>query len=261
MLQNDTNIKLNKLIKSDSSVDVNLQDQTTKPIVAYFSLVENETTLNVDSAIDDRTITVTDPTGFTAGKYISLFSVPDNRFMLAVVVSVLGSVVTLDTPLDFAFPTGTFATVGIRNMNQNGSVTPVIFGLRNTEEAIGATFDITRIMFSCLTATACDYSLFGDLTALAKGLVLRKKDGIYQNIFNAKTNGELANLMYDFEILQATNPVQGQDGFKGRLTFAGQNKMGVAIRLAPGEDLQLIIQDDLTGLTRLEIIAEGHEVE
>ena len=44
------------------------------------------------------------------------------------------------------------------------------------------------------------------------------------------------------------------------MTFSGQDKLGVALRLNPGEDLQLIIQDDLRGLTSIEILAEGHEV-
>lgn len=30
--------------------------------------------------------------------------------------------------------------------------------------------------------------------------------------------------------------------------------------LAPGEDLQLIVQDDLSGLELFEIVCEGHEV-
>jgi hypothetical protein len=145
-------------------------------------------------------------------------------------------------------------------MNVNGSVTPVIYGLRNTEEAIGKSFDITRVMFKCLTNNNLDLSQFGDIVGgLTRGIVFRKKDGIYQNIFNAKTNGDLKNLMYDFDIQVAVQ--QQQDGFTGRLTFAGANRMGVAIRLAPGEDIQMIIQDDLSTIVKFQVIAEGHEVE
>ena len=90
---------------------------------------------------------------------------------------------------------------------------------------------------------------------------MRKVDGEQRNIFNAKTNGELANLMYDFDIEAATNPQQGQDGFTGRMTFGGQSKMGVVIRLGQGEDLQMLIQDNLSSLEILEIICEGHIVD
>jgi hypothetical protein len=238
--------------------DVNIQDQTSRVIVGYMSNETAATTLATLGAIDDTSFDVADATGFAVGQYLSIFSVADNRFYLAEVIGVLGVTITVDTPLDFAFPIGSFVTVGNRNMNVNGSVTPVVYGLRNTEETIGTTFDITRIIFTCLTLSAPDLAKFGDLAALTKGIVFRKKDGVYQNVFNAKTNADLKNIMYDFQIQLAAGAAQ--DGFTGRLTFAGQNKMGVAIRLEPGEDIQLIVQDDLTGLTNFSIIAEGHEV-
>ena len=65
--------------------------------------------------------------------------------------------------------------------------------------------------------------------------------------------------MFDFDIETAQG--NQQDGFTGRMTFAGANKMGVVIRLNPGEDIQLIVQDDLTSLEGLFIICQGHTVE
>lgn len=242
--------------------DVSIQDQTTPIIIASFSKEEAATTLSVLGVINLRTITVTSPTGFAAGKYLSIFSVVDNRFFLGLIISVVGSVVTLDTPLDFAFPVGSFVTCGTRNMNVNGSVTPVIFGVRNTDEQIGSEFDITRIILHCETTAAIDLSKFGDIVGgITNGIVMRKVDGVQRNVFNAKTNGELKSLMYDFDITSAINPAQGQNGFTGRLTFGGQEKLGVVIRLKQGEDLQIVIQDDLSGLELLEIICEGHTVE
>jgi hypothetical protein len=117
-------------------------------------------------------------------------------------------------------------------------------------------------MFHCHTTGAVDLSKFGDIAGgITNGIVMRKVDGTYRNIFNVKTNGEMAGIMFDFDILSAQNVNQGQNGFNGRLTFAGQSKVGVTIRLAPGEDLQLLVRDDLTDLDLLEIVAEGHEVE
>lgn len=243
------------------SQDVNIQDQHSAAIIAYFSLLEEETLLTNTVAIGDFDITVDVVTGIQVGEYVSIFNVAANRFYLGVILSISVNTLTMDTPMDFAFPSGSFVTSGKRNMNVNGSVTPVVFGLRNTETAIGATFDITRLMFTCLTSTAVDLSKFGDIVGgLTRGIVIRSKDGIFQNIFNAKTNGELANFMFDFEVISATNPAQGQHGFFGRMTFAGQSRIGVTLRLEPGEDLQIIIQDDLTTLLDFKIIAEGHEV-
>lgn len=64
--------------------------------------------------------------------------------------------------------------------------------------------------------------------------------------------------MFDFDIQSAIG--QQQDGFTGRLTFGGQSKMGVVIRLNQGEDLQMLVQDDLSTLDSLSIICEGHTV-
>jgi hypothetical protein len=36
--------------------------------------------------------------------------------------------------------------------------------------------------------------------------------------------------------------------------------MGVAIRLGPGEDLEVLIQDDISSLVKFHLIAEGHVV-
>lgn len=256
----DELLLLFNLVGALRSNDVSIQDQTTPLIIASMSKEVAATTLAGIGAIDDLTINVTSSTGFVIGQYLSIFNIAANRFYLASVLGIASNIISLDTPLDFAFPVGSFVTVGDRNMNTDGSTTPVVYGLRNTEEAIGSTFDITRIIISCLASSTIDLSMFGNIAGgLANGIVLRKVDGVQRNIFNAKTNAELKNLMFDFEI-QAAQGAQ-QDGFNGRMTFAGQNKMGVTIRIKPGEDLQLINPDNLTTLQALTIICEGHIVE
>lgn len=226
---------------------------TSPLIIAKLSTVEQETTLAVNGAIDDRTITVTDGTGFAPGKYLSLFNVAANRFYVGYIIGVAAEVITLDTPLDFAFTSGTFVTSGSTNLAVNGSVTPVTFALRNTDQVIGTSAHLARIIFKGITASLGVLTEFGDLPGLTNGIVLRKKDGVYRNIFNAKTNGELKQIMYDFDLIPAANPAP--DGFSGRFTFT---KLGPFIELAPGEDIELIIQDDLTGLTEFEVMLEGH---
>lgn len=247
--------------ETSSSQDVNIQDQHTSVIVAYFSNeIASSTIATNPTVIGDLSFNVADATGILADHYLSIFNVVANRFYLATILDVTDDTITVDTPLDFAYPIGSFVTAGEINLNINGSSTPVIYGLRNTEEAIGSAFDITKVIFTCLTDTAVDLSKFGDIVALTNGLVLRKKDDDYMNVFNVKTNGDLANIM-DFEPQSATNPAQGQDGFISNMTFAGQEKIGVTIRLEPGEDIQIIIQDNLTALTSFSVIAEGHIVE
>lgn len=245
--------------------DVALQDQTTPVVIANFNEVHNSTTLSVVTAFGDYTITVADATGFVVGDYLIMFSPDDKRFYFGHVLNVAALVITLDTPIDFAFPVGAFVDATLDDMSVNGSVTPRVFGLRGLGVAPGVDLkvDITRVIFQCITTSAVDLSLFANLVALTNGLVLRHRDGAIntQNIFNVKTNAEIAGIMYDFTVYAQTNPVQGVDGFVSRLTFGSQGKIGVVVRLPVGEDLELIVQDDLSTLTSFKIVAEGHIVD
>jgi hypothetical protein len=148
-------------------------------------------------------------------------------------------------------------------MAVDGSVTPQVFGLRGTGAPPGVdiSFDLVRIVITLLTTNATAYDLFGDITALTKGVLFRVRNGKYKNIFNVKTNGEWAGLMYDMSVADAVNPQQGQNGWIGRMTFGGPSKMGVVIRLPIGEDVEFIIQDNLSTLEKFEVVAEGHIVE
>jgi len=241
--------------------DVTLQDQDTPKIIVKFNQVHNSTTLVATGAINDTSIIIDDATGFVVGSYLSLFHPASVRFMVCEVVSIASApTIDIDTPLDFAFPSGTFLDAGITNMAVDGSTTPQVFGLRGTGSPPGVelTADITRIIFECETVGAVNLSTFGDIAGgLAKGLVLRKRDGIYNNIFNVKTNGRIEGICYDFREHSASNPAQGQNGFTARLTWSGQEKMGAVERLKLGEDLEFINQDDLQTIISLTVTAEG----
>jgi hypothetical protein len=250
-------------VESSGGVPINIQDQTTRPIIAKFNQVQNSTTLQSDAVKGAYTIDVADTTGFVDGRYIILFSPTAARYTFCNQIGApSGNIITVDCPLEFAFPSGTSVDVAITDMSVNGSSTPQTFGLRGTGAPPGVDIevDITRIIFKCIAATAVDLTKFGDLAKLTRGLLLRKRNNITENVFNVKDNGEIAGIAYDWNPEASTNPVQGVDGFYARLTFAGQEKIGVAIRLPLGDDLELIIQDNLAALTLLEVTAEGHIV-
>jgi hypothetical protein len=243
--------------------DVTIQDQSTPLVIAKFSKTSNQTTLSAPTSIGDTTVTLTDVTGAVDGKYITLFNPTEERFTLLTQVGApSGNIVTVDTPLDFAYPAGTFVDIGDTNLAVDGSVTTQVFGLRGggTPEGVALDFDVTRLIITCLTTTAPQLNQFGNIARLIKGLVCRRRDGVYSNIFNVKDNIEIAGILYDFQLLSAVG--SGQDGFWARITFAGQSKMGVTQRLGVGEDMEILVQDALnTGtpnITLLEIVAEGH---
>ncbi len=261
-------VRIIEPLESNGAIPVNIQDQHTPVIIAKFSQTHDSTTLASPTVIDDRTINITNASGFTIGDYITLFNPTAVRFYLATAIGVSGNIITLDTPLDFNYSAGTFVDAGITNMAVDGSVTPQIFGLRGggAPEGVELSFDVTRLIFTMVTTDVIDFTTFGDLAKLDNGLVLRKRDGEYNNIFNVKSNRELANIMFDFVAIEATNPSQGQNGIISRLTFGGQNKIGVTQRLDTGDDLEFIIQDALddiqagSQIITFEVIAEGHIV-
>lgn len=246
-------------------LDVNIQDQVTPPVDFFFTQIKGApTTVGVVTVIDTYDVTVASAAGCSVGDYVGIFNADnpsDNRAYFGTILSINVDTVTLDTPLDFAFQIGdTFACFSRDISDANGSVTPEIFKI---EVGSGATqsIDINRLMISFLTDGAVNLASFGDLTELTRGCVLRRVNGYINNIWNVKSNGEIANLSFDYTPFTALNPAQGQDGAKFRYTLNGQDKHGVAVRLNPGDSLELIIQDDLTALQQFRIIAEGHFVD
>ena len=238
-------------------IDATIQSSTSPLYVVKFSNITAETTTTSLGALDDYSINVTSAAGFVVGQYLTLYNLTNNRVFFATVLAINTLVITLDRPLDFAFPIGSDVTVGSTNMNVNGSVTPQIFGVRNPGITdIPLVVDISRIMLSSLTASEPQLSDFGDITGgLDRGIQLRRVDGTYQNIANFKTNMEIKEAVFDLEI--QTVAKNSQDGITGRFTF---EKLGQVVRIGAGEDLQVVIQDDLTSLTTFTMLAEGSEV-
>jgi hypothetical protein len=251
-------------LEPDGSIPVTMQDQHTPAIISPLFRTLATTTLSDPFPVEATEIFVTSGTGIVVGSHLVLTDPTSGAFHICDATAVDGLVIGIDTPLAFPFTAGSNIEVGTHNIGlANGTPgSPVLYHARVSTGA-PISFDVTRVMFLAETTGVGDLSQFGDLTALANGIVLRKNngDGTFQSIFNAKSNGDMKGMMFDFDILSATNPQQGQNGFAGRLTFAGQNKMGVTIRLEPGTDLELLVQDNLTGLETFRIIAEGSVVQ
>ena len=244
-------------IPAGGSTDVNVQDQTTDVVDLKLCNHLNTISLAVNASLDDTVITLTAGHSIVAGDTICLKE--GTRFYQAQALSVAVNDITVDQPLDFAFTTSASGYRGSADMNVDGSTTPVIFKI---EPPDGVKWDIVRFILVLRDATAMDDGKFGGLTALTNGIVIRKINGTWKNIFNAKTNGDFGLRNFDATYIDDTLGPSGEYGFRTRRTFGGQNKNGVVIRL-DGEDdsFQLIVQDDLTGLTFMEAVAQGHVVD
>jgi hypothetical protein len=245
-------------VSGSGGLDVNIQDQTTPSFDLYFTQATGvPTTLSQDTGLDSYTIVVNDVTNFVVGTFVGVFS-GTGRFYWGEVIGVNGNTLTMDRPTDFNFLTGSNVLPTTKNLNVDGSVTPQIFSIQ--AGSTGLEIDITRIILSIVCTNPIELNLFGDQPALTRGIQLRKIDGTYRNYLNAKTNYEIGIHTYDIKIFEQVKQ-NDVNALIARSTFAGQSKRGVTVRIGAGEELQLIVQDDLTGIIAMLAMAQGHEVD
>ena len=264
VIPNDYSYPITTLV--GQKVDVSIQDQHTTPIDFYFLQINGVPT-TLDGAITTvnpttfvYTFDVTDATNFAVGNYAGIFQDAEaERFFFAEILNVAGTTITVDTPIDFNYDDGVTVASFDRNINVNGAVTPQIFQVEVGPSSISEV-DLNRQLWQMKTDTAVQLDEFGDLTRLTNGCVLRivRADGTINNIWNIKDNAQMSLHSYDVTFYTALG--QGQDGLSCRMTYNGQDKRGVTIRLAPGDKLQFVVQDDLTDLDEFFLMMHGHFV-
>lgn len=250
--------------RTEGAIDVAIQDQHSPMVNVPLNRVTATTALASPVSMADSTdngISVVSGAGASPGKFISIANIAENRYFTGRVVSVNINELELDCHPGYHYPvSGTLVSFGDTNLAVNGAVTTQIFSLRASDPGLPVTIDLYRILFICITATPVDLSTFGDIAGgLAYGMCLRKKniDGTYDHIANFKTNADLAGSMFDWDPYEAINPAQGVDGFAARFTFA---KLGVAVRVEKGEDIELLVQDAQETITSLVGRLQGHVV-
>jgi hypothetical protein len=180
------------------------------------------------------------------GRVINTFNIPGTNLYD----------IEVDTRIPYPFPAGSpYLFTYITNMNLNGALATIYFKLPNIFQV---PINVTRIIPHMTDKEAMDDDKFGGLPALTRGVTLRKalNDGTYINYWNVHNNGEFRELSYDVTYVPASPA--GNVGFGCRITYAGQHKHGVAIEMLPGEVMEMVIQDDLTGLESFTCMFEGH---
>lgn len=247
-------------LESNGAIPINVQDQTTKPMDALFSQALSNFTLAADTGISTVTTLVYDfeasgGHGISPNDELLLLDTVANRVLQCVALSVAVDTITIDRPIDHVFPSATtLGRIVTTNMNVDGSVTPQIFSVR----AGAIPTDYVRLLLNATNNQAMDYSLFCGRAALDRGLVFRIVNSFQKTVFNFKTDGDIGQFAYD--IKYADRAPSGQFGMATRLTFGGQDKHGVVLRISGDDVLQWVVQDDLTSLITLRVAGEGHEI-
>ncbi len=245
---------------SRGNTNVVLNDQFTPSL--DFSFIQAKgvfTTVAVQVAIDDMDIEVANATGISIGDYLGVFCPVAARFYFGTVLGIAVNVLTMDTPFDFAYLVGDNVVNFTRDMNVNGNVTPQTFVISGAGPTADVAIDIYNIRINIVDNSAMDDTKFGSRAALSKGLVLRVNNGITTNMFNVKTNGEIATLAATSNYPEKVPA--GVFVFRARYAVAGWDGHGVSVRLNPGDTLEAIIQDDLSDQDVFRMIAQGHIVD
>lgn len=243
---------------TNGGLDVNIQDQHTRALDLYFVRADGApTTLASPAVVDQYELTLASAAGFVDAAYVGVVDGSGGFYFATQLGAPAANVITLDSLIDQAYVVGSVVLNLTRDMNVDGSVSPQTFQIG----PIGTTIeiDIVRIMGVMFGSTAMDDGEFGDLPALTRGCVLRVTNGVKTNNWNVKSNGELALIGFDF--MYPDTPPAGQNSARFRITYGGQTKHGVTVRLMASETLEFIIQDDLTGMQGFNMMAQGHVVE
>lgn len=249
--------------RGTKALGVFVQDQTSPVLTLPFLQERASVTLASDVAIDDRVINLVGGHGTLVGEVIELAVTGTNQFMQAEVLAVNVNAVTLDQPANVIYTVaGSIVLRSTPQMLVDGSVTPQVFSIVPLPGQVG---DMVRIIIALEGSDGMDFSTFGSENPLINGCVVRVKnsDGTFKNLFNFKANAGLIGQGFDYAFLQ--NIGNNLRGFASRITWGGQSKHGVVIRLdgSIGEELQIVIQDDLTSGSNVEfrVQAQGHEVQ
>jgi hypothetical protein len=241
-------------------VDVNLQDQHSEVVDTFFLESISPFTLASDTVAStvstlEYDFEATAGHGLIVGSELILLDIIADHESYMCVQAVDVNTITVDRPMDSVYPAATtLCQIVNSEMAVDGSATERIFTVRSGVQPT----DIVRLVLTILDGSAMDDGKFGGITALTRGFNLRVIDGVQENIFNLKSNGEIKQFCYD--VNYSSKAAQGSYGLSARMSFGGQSKHGVTIRLSGSDRLQWIVQDDLTGLTSLRVSAQGHKV-
>ena len=241
------------------------QDPKEPTIIIHASKAHKFTTSTADLSMNDKVVNVTDASTCIAGDSLKVITPSAGRFYAGHIVSVSTNDITVDSPFDFAHPSGASVVCAKENMAVDGSSTPQIFSLRAADPngKVPITVHVTRVILTGICTSATSLDKFGNITALTHGLMFRRRNnGTSFNIFNIKNGSDLEGLGYDYRATIATQPQDNVDGFIARITFAGPSKMGTVLEVGPNQDLEWWVQDNLASgpndITSLVVTFEGH---
>jgi len=247
------------IYSNNGGLNVFVKDRSSSPEITYLAKAKGFTTLTASASINDRQVNVVDASSIVINDYIVIFNYTQGAFYQGRAINTATSPILLDNPLDIDLEIGDIVGIATTELGVDGSITPQTFVFRGDQaNPIDFTVAVTRLIITMELSSSGSLDLFGNISPLTNGIVLRTFiDGKYHNIFNAKTNRDLKNYGYDLEFIDQKGVTP--DSVSCRITFNGDDKMGTMLQIGPGDNIELIIQDDLSALS-FNFIMEGYKL-
>lgn len=222
----------------------------------YHQFTGVETTPSIAITEGDTSITVDDATGFIIGSELMIVEGPIQEIGILTVTNVVANVITIDRPIGNPYTTSAEIKEVTTNMAVSGSLaSPEIFEI---QAPITNIWQITRILFSIVDNITPDDGRFGGIVALTNGVSLRATTAAGRTVVfaNWKTNGDMKLDMFD--VTYTDRAPSGQFGVNGRWTFTSAEVIAeLDGDSSPIQKLEMLIQDDLTGLIDFRMRAQG----
>ncbi len=248
-------------IGSNTSLNVNIEDVDNEMVNTLMHKATGTTfTLSGAIAAGDTIINLTSVTGLNVGDHLELSEGDAFQYTLPKVTAINTLAVSLDGPVDVAYTTA--ATVEIVLINMAAAVgslaSPVSFRMQPHATEI---WHITRMLFTMTHKSQATDVLFGSLTGLTNGVVLRSTTNLVgvRTLANWKDNHDIKEDMFDVTYSDKAGPTLF--GTNGRWTFT---TAGSIVRLdgSQSDFIEALIQDNLTAstaeLSKYEIKMQGH---
>lgn len=238
---------------SKGAMNIHVKHVHTRPISSFFHRhVGAVETLTVASAKNANQITVSNAAAWAVDDRLDITNGGDSEPTEPEIIAIAANLITLDRPLNNAWPIGSNVQKIDENMNV---VAPQSF---RVTVPIDESWHVETIILNMVMSTDGDDTKFGDLDRLTNGVVIRSYDGVtdsYYTFTNWKDNSEIA---FNMETQYNPKTGGGKFGFNGIGQILGRTGAVPELRGQEGDYLELLVQDDLSGLFNFRVKLLGH---
>ncbi|MCP4342769.1 MAG: hypothetical protein GY799_28780 [Desulfobulbaceae bacterium] len=241
-------------ISTKGAIDIHDRHVHTKLIGSFYhihvGLVE---TITVATAKNDNQINVSDASNWVVGDQLDIINAGTSEPTEPQIIAIAANLVTLDRPLNFAWPIGT----EVQKISDALNVaTPTSF---KVTVPVNESWHIETIMLTMTINSEGDDTKFGDIDdGLDNGCVLRVYSGSDDQFFTFANWKNNADIGLNMKVEYHARSGGGKRGFAGHGDILNRTGAVPQIRGTEGDYLEFLTQDDLSSLHGFRIKVLGH---